>query len=219
MKNLLIVANWKENKTVDESLQFMEEFKNAYTARDDTRVIICPAYTSLSALFQFVLENGTKISLGVQNVSSFEEGAHTGEISAEQVKGLSEYVIIGHSERRSMGETDEEIEKKILNAKAAGLTPILCIQNENTHVFPGIEIVAYEPPTAIGTGNPDTPENANSVAVQVLAKNTGVKFVLYGGSVTPDNVGGFTNQEKISGVLVGGASLDPQKFSQIIKNA
>lgn len=219
MKNLLIVANWKENKTVDESLQFMDEFATIYSPREGCDVVICPPATSLSAVFQFVLENGVKISIGAQNVSSFGEGAHTGEIAADQVKGLAQYVIIGHSERRAMGETDEMIEKKLLNAKGVGLVPILCVQNENTHVFPGVEIVAYEPIGAIGTGNPDTPENADSVASQIRNKNPWIKSVLYGGSVTSENVGAFTRQENLSGVLVGGASLDAKGFSQIIQNA
>ena len=219
MHNLLIIANWKENKTVDESLEYMEEFKSAYVSREDIKVIICPSDTSLSALFQFVLENSLKVFLGAQDISEFEEGAHTGETAADQVKGLAQYVIIGHSERRAMGETDETIEKKILNAKAAGISPILCVQSENTHVFPGVEVVAYEPIEAIGTGNPDTPENAQNVASMIKSKNPEVKYVLYGGSVTSENVSGFTNQQNLSGVLVGGASLDAPEFSQIIKNA
>lgn len=219
MKNLLIVANWKENKTVDESLQFMDEFKNAYSPRDGVSVIICPSFTSLSTLFQFVLENSTMLMLGAQDVSEFETGAHTGEISANQIAGLAKYIIIGHSERRAMGETDERIEKKILNTSAAGLTPILCVQNENTHVPPGVEIVAYEPIEAIGSGHPDTPENADYVAGELKQKNPEIKYVLYGGSVTDENANQFTLQENINGVLVGGASLIAETFSKIIKNA
>ncbi len=219
MKNLYIVANWKENKTLDESRQFMEEFKNIYTPREEAKVIICPPATSLSAIFQFVLDNSTKVSLGAQNVSQFEEGAHTGEIAAGQLKGLAQYVIIGHSERRAMGETDEIIEKKILNARTCDLIPILCVQDENTHVFPAVEIVAYEPIAAIGTGIPDTPENADHVARQIIEKNNNVRYVLYGGSVEPENINGFTTMENICGVLIGGASLSAQKFSQIIQNA
>lgn len=218
MKNLLIVANWKENKTVDEALNFAQEFKNSYVPKENAQVVICPSLPSISALFQFVLENSLNVFLGVQNISAFEEGAHTGEVSAEQVKGLVKYVIVGHSERRAMGETDETIEKKILNSKEADLTPILCVQDENTHVFP-VEAVAYEPIGAIGTGNPDTPENADRVASVIKQKNPEIKTVLYGGSVTAENVNNFTKMENIDGVLVGGASLDAAQFSQIIKNA
>lgn len=219
MKHLLIIANWKENKTIDESMQFMDEFSKLYSPREEAEVIICPPFTSLSALFQYILENSTKVSLGAQNISSYEEGAHTGEIAADQVKGLAKYVILGHSERRAMGETNELIEKKLLNASGVGLMPILCVQDENTHIPMGTMIVAYEPVAAIGTGNPDTPENADQVAGKIKGRNQSVKHVLYGGSVIPENVNTFTSKQNISGVLVGGASLDAQKFSQIIKNA
>jgi triosephosphate isomerase len=129
-----------------------------------------------------------------------------------------EYAIIGHSERRqNFGETDEELKEKVDKARASDIMPIFCVQNENTQVPPGVKIVAYEPVEAIGTGNPDSPENAQKVAAAIKDKNKEVESVLYGGSVKGENVKSFTSMQDISGVLVGGASLDPDSFLSIIK--
>ena len=128
-------------------------------------------------------------------------------------------MIIGHSERRqNLFENNEMLKPKVLMAKKYNLMPIFCIQNEETEVPAEINIIAYEPPTAIGTGNPDTPENAQRVG-KIIKERTGVANVLYGGSVTSSNVKTFTNMPSIDGLLVGGASLDPLEFLAIIKNA
>lgn len=219
MKNLFIVANWKENKTVDSAIKFLEEFKTALTPREDITTVICPPFTLVPMVSEFIKTNNLSIEVGVQNISSFEEGAHTGEISAAQAAEFASYVIVGHSERRAIGETDDVVARKSSNATAARLTPILCVQGGTTPVPPGVKLVAYEPVEAIGTGNPDTPGNAQKVAAAIKEKNSGVVSVLYGGSVTSENVINFTNMPDISGVLVGSSSLDPYEFSSIIKNA
>ncbi|MBI3070091.1 MAG: triosephosphate isomerase [Candidatus Levybacteria bacterium] len=99
------------------------------------------------------------------------------------------------------------------------LTPIFCIQNEDTFIPEGVKIVAYEPVEAIGTGNPDTPENAEKVARVIKNTHKDVMYVLYGGSVTSANISGFTKMPSIDGALVGGASLDAKEFTKIIQNA
>lgn len=212
MRNLFIVANWKENKTKEEAKEWMREFHKVYQKRDNVTVIICPSFLSLPTVSDYALSNDLGVEVGAQNISVFNTGAHTGEVSASQVAELARYVIVGHSERRKNGETDEQVSEKINNA-------ILCVQNQNIQVPDGAKIVAYEPIEAIGTGNPDTPENAEKIAKEIKMKNSWVESVLYGGSVTSQNVSTFTNMEEISGVLVGGASLNPNEFSEIIKNA
>ena len=92
------------------------------------------------------------------------------------------------------------------------------MQDANTIIPKGVKIVAYEPVFAIGSGDPDSPENAEEVARQISDANSGIA-VLYGGSVTEKNVASFTKQEHIQGVLVGTASLNPSSFAQIIANA
>lgn len=195
----------------------IENYKSQITS-SDKKIIVCPPFTLLSMFKEFVDENALSIELGAQNISQFDEGAYTGEVNGRQIKEFADYVIIGHSERRSnLNETDEILSKKVLMAKKYGLVSVFCVQNGIEKISDGIEIVAYEPVFAIGTGNPDTPENAQNIA-QALKKK-GVEKVLYGGSVDPSNIRNFTSQNDIDGVLVGAGSLDPKEFAKIIQNA
>lgn len=219
MKDLYIVANWKENKSEEEALDFLEEFSKVYQPRPNVNVVICPSYLSLPAVSNFIKDHDIVVETGTQDISKLSEGAHTGEVSAIQASEFAVYSIIGHSERRKLGETDEDISKKVELAVKYNIKPIVCVINENVPIPDGVKIVAYEPIEAIGTGNPDTPENANRVAAEIKSKHNEVLHVLYGGSVTSINVHNFCEMENIAGVLVGGASLDPAEFSSIIKNA
>lgn len=214
MKELLIVANWKSNKTEKEAAEWFEAFNVEDQKIQEKEVIICPPFTLLSFLKEYKKRNNSPFKLGAQNISAFEPGARTGEINALQVKEYSDYVIIGHSERRKMGENDELLQQKTEQAKLTGLKVIYCVSNLDQEIPQGVEIVAYEPLFAIGSGNPDTPENAEQIAEKIKEKSQ-VK-VLYGGSVTSKNISSFTDMENIDGVLVGGASLDPVEFSRII---
>jgi len=223
MKKLFLVANWKSNKISLEAREWLEEYQRSKIKDQRSKekeVIVCPPFTLLSMMKSFIDDKNLPIKLGGQNVSPFDAGAYTGEVHAKQVKEFADYVIIGHSERRNnFGETDDILIKKVKKAMEVGLMPIFCIQNETTPVPEQVTLVAYEPPTAIGTGNPDTPENAERVAKIVKEKNPQIVYILYGGSVTQDNIRGFVEMENINGVLVGGASLDPLKFTALIKNA
>lgn len=164
--------------------------------------------------------------VGAQDVSPFAEGAYTGEVSAQQVREFATYVIIGHSERRKdFGETEEIISRKIDQAIKNSLIPIVCISDIKQIGNLKFEIgnssslvVAYEPLSAIGSGEADDPKNADEMARKIKEITPDV-FVLYGGSVSAENVHDFTQMPHIDGVLVGGASLDPQEFSKIITNA
>ncbi len=220
MDRLFIVANLKSNQNLSEANLWLEEFlkyKDKLQNIGNKEIIICPSFTTL---FRFNSEFlGTNIKLGVQNLSPFDQGAYTGEVNAKQIKDFADYVIVGHSERRNnFGETDLMLAGKTKMALKYGITPIFCVQNDDSPIPEGIEIVAYEPIFAIGTGNPDTPEDAKNVAANIMTKDK--KYaILYGGSVTAENVSSFTKTENIKGVLVGGASLDPNEFIKIILNA
>lgn len=218
MKKLFFVANWKSNKLSGD----VDSYDLGLEKEGDgeTEVVVCPPFTLIDGLKRLVEEKGLKFKVGAQDISPFGEGAYTGEVNGKQVKEFCEYVIVGHSERRDhFGEHDEMLKRKVAQALENEIMPIYCIQDENTFVPEGVSIVAYEPVSAIGTGNPDTPENAERVAESVMSKNLGVRFVLYGGSVNVGNVRGFVEKEHVSGVLVGGASLDPDKFADLIKAA
>ena len=219
-KEVLVAGNFKA-KIVHGSewiSSFLEAFPQDKVA-SSLQLVVCPSYTQL-AEWHKGLERQAHVALGAQDVSAFPSGAHTGEVTGEmlQAQGVS-YVIIGHSERRSgLGETDELLQKKVDVARAHGLEVIYCVPDEKTHIPAGIRIAAYEPLAAIGSGNPDTPENANEVAG--IIKNTySISRVLYGGSVKPENVASFIAQEHIDGVLVGGASLQGDMFGKLALHA
>lgn len=228
MKKLFIVANWKANKDSIQVNNWIEGFKNYDLGFKNTNkeVIICPSFVHLSILKSYILnppagEAGHKstIKLGAQNISSFDKGAYTGEVNGEQIKEFADYVIIGHSERRKYFNEDEEtLKKKTEMAISANLLPIFCVENPKMFIPGDVKIVAYEPVEAIGTGSPDTPENADAIAKIIKGKH-GILYVLYGGSVTSGNVKSFTERQNIDGVLVGGASLDHAEFSKIIQQA
>lgn len=223
MKKLFIVANWKANKNEKDAIGWLEGF---YTQLEkispiqDTEAIVCPPFTLLLQIKKYIDANALPLSLGSQDISGFGTGAYTGEIPAELLGEAVRYSIIGHSERRkNFNDTQSFLMQKVTNALAVNITPIFCVQNENITIPAGVKLVAYEPIEAIGTGKPDTPENADGVASKIKSGNPGVEYVLYGGSVTADNVKGFVDKANLNGVLVGGASLDPLKFSAILKNA
>lgn len=223
MKKFFIVANWKSNKNAREAKEWFQELQSLNLKGqnlEEKEVVICPSFPLLNYTQHNLQTLKLAWHVGSQNISPFKQGAFTGEVNAEQVSEFAEYAIIGHSERRQhFGETDEMLAEKVAMALLAGLKPIFCIQGKDTPVPDGVAIVAYEPVFAIGSGHPDTPEDAEEVAKAIKEKHSGVQYVLYGGSITPDNMRSFTALEHISGGLVGGASLDPQKFMKIIENA
>ena len=223
MKKLFVIANWKSNKTIEEAEKWFHDFSEKLTLESpdlsNKEIIVCPSFTAIEHSRYCLANLNLPIKIGAQNISPFDKGAYTGEVFGAQIKEFTQYVIIGHSERRqNFSESDEMLFKKVLMAKKYNLVPIFCIQDEETSIPEEINIIAYEPPTAIGTGNPDTPENAQKVA-ELVSEKTKAQHILYGGSVTSSNVRTFTHMPNISGLLVGQASLDPVEFLQIIKNA
>lgn len=220
MKPLVIAGNWKSNKTTAEALLWLQNFKCCMkTMSEFITLILCVPFTLLYTMKEEIKINGLPIILGAQNVSPFPEGPETGEESARMVKDLADWVIIGHSERRkNLGETDDLLFKKVVRAKEAGLKIMYCIPDEKTHIPPHVDMVAYEPVFAIGTGTNDVPLHANEVCT-IIKNKLLTTPVLYGGSTSADNVASYVNQSAIDGVLVGGVSLDPEKFAALIANA
>ncbi len=221
MKNLYIVANWKANISEEEATEWFDFFKNnADSTRGELankKIIVCPTFPILPFASAYVSLNNLHVSLGAQDISQFPIGAYTGEVPAGIVKKYAQFVIIGHSERRArLSETDATLFAKVAMANGTLFDVIYCVQDENNAIPEGVKIVAYEPVSAIGTGNPDTPENAQRVAASIKEKNPSVQAVLYGGSVNADNVSQFTVQASIDGVLVGGASLVAGSFIDLL---
>lgn len=226
----LIIANWKLNKTLDEASFWLQEFDQAVDPQilQEKEIVVCPSFVLIPFLRQTTLINPDLrgLKLGAQTVSHFEEGAYTGEVSAKQLRGIVDFCIIGHSERRKyFGETDEQAAKKVELCQKYEITPVVCVSN-----FEQVEavklsscqavklILAYEPPSAISTNNgiPDTPEHTQKMALEIksiLGQNT---KVIYGGSVNSKNAKEFLKQPDIEGLLVGNASLNAKEFAEIV---
>jgi triosephosphate isomerase (TIM) len=218
MKNLIIGGNWKSNMTKDEALGWFERLAQE-TIPENIEVIIFAPYTLLDVLSAFIKERNLKIKLGSQNVSRFPKGAHTGEIYANQIKEFAQYSLIGHSERRrTFGETDEIVNKKIEAAMNVGIKPVVCVSSldQLKSIYADI-IIAYEPIDAIGTGNPELPNDVERMAQEL--KSVKNAKLIYGGSINSDNIRRYTDLENMDGVLIGMDSLNVDSFIKNINNA
>lgn len=239
-----MAANWKMNNTVGETLSFIEEFIPLVKDIADADMVIAPPFTSLWAASS-ALKN-TNIQLSAQDIFYEDKGAYTGEISPAMLADTGcAYAIIGHSERRQyFNETDDIVNKKIKAAKKHGLGVIFCIGesiNEreagktfdvlNREINEGLNkvtadgiVVAYEPIWAIGTGKTATPEQAQEAhkyirerLADLYGDTANAIRILYGGSVTPENIDSLMTCEDVDGALVGGASLKADSFARIVK--
>jgi len=239
-----MAGNWKMCKTPGETRSFLEKFIPAVAGVSDCDIVICPPFVDLPAAVEAARNTNVAIG-GQNLHWESKDGAFTGEISGRMLKEAgAQWVIIGHSERRQyFHETDELVYKRTVAALAAGLKPIVCVgemlkerESGQTHwvlerqfnhgiaklapeQFAQI-VIAYEPVWAIGTGRTATPDIAADahrfIRGQAVEKfGSGDVRILYGGSVKPDNIKGLMAQEEIDGVLVGGASLDPDSFATI----
>ena len=244
MRKLLIGGNWKMNKGIKETSEFVRRIEDKKISTEGVDVFVAPPFTSLVAAIEDF--KGTGISVGAQNLFWEDEGAYTGEISSVFLKELGvEWVIIGHSERRTyFGETNAGVKKKVEKALQKDLKVVLCVgeteeereagrakeivENQIEEGLLGIEYdadtlaVAYEPVWAIGTGNTPHPEDAeemHSIIRQKLGdKGEGIR-IMYGGSVKVHNIKDFITQEDIDGALIGGAALDADGFVEMINIA
>jgi triosephosphate isomerase len=214
MGNKIFIGNWKSNKKISDIGPYFQVLTSELAPLPDTtRVIVCPPYSLLADVKKYAR---SPIYLGAQDVSAFPEGAYTGENSAALLAEFAEYVIIGHSERRNMlGETDEHLFEKVRRAREANLNVIYCIQNELDEIPDDVQFIAFEPPAAIGTGNPESPERISAVFEEVHMKNES-PALLYGGSVNEQSISQFFDIQHLSGFLIGGASLDAFGFSKLI---
>jgi triosephosphate isomerase (TIM) len=238
-----IAANWKMNKTLPETREFLRSFVPAVQKVTDVEIVIAPPFTALSAAGDEI--KGSNIQLAAQDMFWEEKGAYTGEVSSLMLLDTGcKHVIIGHSERRQyFSEEDAVVNRKIKAAKKAGLGVIFCIgesleEREAGKTFDVIKrevesgladidpenlVVAYEPIWAIGTGRTATTEQAQEIHAyirKILGNLYGNKAgdirILYGGSVTPDNVDSLMACKDVNGALVGGASLKPESFAKIV---
>ncbi|NBQ92586.1 MAG: triose-phosphate isomerase [Micrococcales bacterium] len=247
-----IAGNWKMNLDHQQAIALVQ--KLAWTLADanhdyaKTEVAVFPPFTDLRTVQTLLDAEKFEIKLGAQDLSQFESGAYTGEISGAFLKKLDvRYVIIGHSERRNYHhEDDETVKAKVAAAFRHDLVPVICVGETQAELdqhgpsaIPvaqlkaalsgqnqvGEFVVAYEPVWAIGTGLVATPDQAAEVARKLretIAEALSPEIaemtrILYGGSVKAANVAGFLKSPEVDGVLVGGASLQVDEFSGIVR--
>jgi len=205
--------------TRNEAKKWLEDFSLVSLPEGPEALLLAP-FTFLDMISGYIRVNDLPIQLGAQDVSPFDPGAFTGEINADQIKEFGGYVLIGHSERRAnFLESNEIINKKVEKALKVGLKVIVCISElDQVKALESEDLViAYEPLSAIGSGNPENPQDVKDFVNKIKEiKNVSV---IYGGSVKSANVNNYTSLENISGVLVGSASLEVNSFSALIKNA
>ena len=248
----IIIGNWKLNLDHLEAIQLFQKLNYSLNTDIDEKIsiVVAPSHTSLRSIQTIIDADKLNIFLSSQDVSMFNDGAYTGEVSAHQLAKLNiSYSIVGHSERRQhFNETDEFVNIKVNNLINKEITPIICFGESNDQRADGnymdflinqIEnstkglrkdkvdeiIFAYEPIWAIGTGQNASLQDIVEVISKVkefISKKSffneeKIKFI-YGGSVSPDNSNEILNSKIIDGALVGGASLDVDKFIKIIES-
>ncbi len=248
-RKTIIAGNWKMNKTPSQTKEFMTQFKAMMPKGRWCDIALCVPAVCIPTAVRAMRE--TRVGIGAENCHAAASGAYTGEIATDMlVDAGCKYVIIGHSERRAMGETDADVNAKVHAALNAGLIPIMCCGESLEQRQAGITaewiamqiklglmnvpeekirkvVIAYEPIWAIGTGMTATPEQAEEVCegfrtvVRKLysSKNARAISILYGGSMNEKNAYELLAQPDIDGGLIGGASLVPEKFLQIIEAA
>lgn len=224
---MIVVLNNKSNFTPEEFKSYLEKLEKI----DYSELILCPTFINLALA-------GDKIELGAQDVSPYDDGAHTGEISAKQLKTLGvKYSLVGHSERREF-ESEEELLNEIKKLFENDMIPILCVgeskeERENNKVEEVLDkelynvinnlsreeqeklIIAYEPVWSIGTGAIPTNDEIREVLryIKNLLPNT---KVLYGGSANEENIDTLKEIEEIDGYLLGGISLDIDRLQALL---
>jgi triosephosphate isomerase len=238
-RNRLVAGNWKMHgsRASNEALlgALLREIP-------DSRSVECAVCVPFAYLEQVAGRlRGTALAWGAQNVSEHAQGAYTGEVSAAMLREFDcRYVIVGHSERRQLyGEGDAQVAAKFVAARAAGLTPILCVGETLAEREAGrteavaarqLEevlkrapfddaVLAYEPVWAIGTGRTATPQQAQDVHAFLRKRVSNATRILYGGSVKAQNAAAIFAMPEVDGGLIGGASLVAQEFLAIARAA
>ena len=243
-EKILVVGNWKMNpETANKAKEIFRGIKAETKDLKNTKIVVCPPFVYLSDLEKM---NDGSVILGAQDMFWEKSGPFTGEISAQMLEKEG-YVILGHSERRGLGETDEMVSKKVISAIKAHLHPILClgekIRDEHGEYLHFLRnqiinslgklpktylsklVIAYEPIWAIGQAEAMKPADIHETSLfikKVLAEIYKQKTilsipVLYGGSVSADNAKEIITLGEVQGLLVGRESLAPKKFGELLK--
>ncbi len=244
MRSLLFAANWKMHLGPAAARVYLDQFLSAYTVQPGRRVWFFPAAISLHTVSQQIAGR-EDLAAGAQDVHWEPQGAFTGAISVPlAAESGARAALVGHSERRHVfGESDADTARKVRAVLTGGLVPVLCVgekleqreagetlgvvQRQLVAALDGLEtealrkvIIAYEPVWAIGTGKNATPADAAQVHADIRSwlqrRGAAAPVILYGGSVNLKNIADLLAERELDGVLVGGASLDPATWVQLV---
>jgi triosephosphate isomerase len=226
-----IIGNWKSNFTIEEAHRWIDVVKPKLPpASDDVTIVLCPSYIHL---LLFKLNFPSQI-LGMQTSSPFPNGTYTGAVSAPMVKGLADFCIVGHSERRTyFKESHQDIVNQITELVSEQITPIIAVDKANWFSQLSLidrdmlaqSLVMYEPPEAISKAVGPIGVGSAAPIAEVVSSITEIKAefkckaVIYGGSVKSSNIVEFLEHPIIDGVLPGSASLDPDEWLNMINLA
>ena len=243
-RRALVAGNWKMNGSRAQATALVNRIARDARALEDVELVLCPPFVLIPLVAELLRASGARIACGGQNLHAQAAGAYTGEVSGPMLRDYDcTYVIVGHSERRTLfGESDAVVAEKFGAAHAAQLVPIVCVGETlaereagkteavverqlaavlNKHGVGAFRtaVIAYEPVWAIGTGRTATPEQAQSVHATLRRRlgeaGAAEVLLLYGGSVKADNAKTLFAQEDIDGGLIGGASLKASEFLAI----
>ena len=247
MRSLVFAANWKMHLGPVDAREYLATFRHAYPPMPNRQVWFFPPAVSIEAVAGG-LEHRADFLTGAQDIHWEPKGAFTGAISGPlAIQAGAQAVLVGHSERRHVfGETDEQTAKKVAAALAVDLLPLLCVGETLAQREAGETVavvtrqldaalgpvaadslakvtVAYEPVWAIGTGRNATPKDAALVHSEIRRwlgnRKAGATRILYGGSVNLKNAAELLAEPELDGVLVGGASLDPAGWAELVRTA
>ena len=224
-----LIANWKSFTNNTQSIIWLKEIEKLVpTTPPNFKVIICLPFTDLPEFNRHLNLSKTPFYVGAQTVSSYPAGKHTGDITASMLSELVTHCLVGHSERRTHHkETNQDVAKQTKRLLDKNITPIICIDKPNidqqikdlfiSNIPLSRCLIAYEPASAIGSGKPESAEDANKIISKITLLTSKGTPVIYGGSVSPENILNYHHQPNISGVLVGTSSLKPSTFNKLIK--
>lgn len=214
-----VIGNLKSHKNLAEAQSWLDAFMAHDVASLDPHlsIIICPPYPFI-LIFKEALAQFHNISIGSQDISQYGAGKYTGEVSAFTLRGLATHALIGHSERRTyFHETDVTVSAKVDQARSMEIAPIVLVRDEHDLIPDGVDMIAYEPVSAIGTGH-----NMSVDDVIAMKKKLGIDqshMFIYGGSATSGNVRDYLSHPEIQGVLPGTSTLDPDEFFSLLERA
>ncbi len=241
----IVIGNWKLNGSISSVTDLLHELVSGWVGVHQAEVVVCPAHVHLLHAYNELAQSN--IALGGQDVSAYEAGPYTGDVSADMLHDMGcQYTIVGHSERRRFHcETNEQVARKVERAQASMLVPIVCVGESLTERQSGMAlqvierqlsavidhcgverlaraVVAYEPLWAVGTGVTAAPEQAQEVHAHIRGMLGSVGMltrIVYGGSVKAGNAKALFAQPDIDGALVGAASLVAKEFLDICQAA